>query len=170
MNPKKVTSIFLLAFVAISLLVLAVKESKSGGAGDEFPEVRDGVIVYYFHTDKRCVTCETVEAATKEAVEGGFADELKNGKVHLRIVNFTKNGNERFAKEYELVTFSVVMVKMKDGRQVQVEKLDSARELAGDKTALVDFIRQSVRSLQEDKEIKTETAAPQGGTSGPLPQ
>ena len=47
----------------------------------------DGVVVYYFHGNKRCSTCRRLEAYSEEAITGGFASELENGDLVWLVVN-----------------------------------------------------------------------------------
>jgi len=65
--------------------------------------MQDGVVVYYLHSNTRCPTCQTIEAYAKEAVETGFAEELKNGKIQWRIINYESPGNEHYATDYQIV-------------------------------------------------------------------
>jgi hypothetical protein len=46
------------------------------------------VIAYYFHANTRYGTCAKIEQYSKEAIEKGFPEELKNGARELRIVNY----------------------------------------------------------------------------------
>lgn len=110
MNPKNLITIVLSAFVAVSMVVLAVKEimrkepfaSESGKAQ---------VVVYYFHGNARCPDCENIERYAQEAVALGFPKELNDGQIEWRVVNYNLPENEHFRNDYELVAPSVVLVR-----------------------------------------------------------
>ena len=58
------------------------------------------VEVYYFHATKRCVTCEAVEAVTKEALKEYYGDKIKikaSGGIRTKeqVIEFIKAGADR---------------------------------------------------------------------------
>lgn len=138
----------------------SVGAAKAGGATT--PAIEDGVVVYYLHSNFRCDTCRTIEAYAKEAVESGFADELQAGTIQWRVVNYESPGNERFATDYETVAPNVVLVKFKDGKQVDWKGLPEVWEHTGDKPAFLDFVQSSLRDFLDDRQAvpsETPTAA-----------
>ena len=125
MRLKQVVTAGLLAFVAISVLVLVLKETRPSPTNTSSPPAAEGrdfsglkLIAYYMHGKVRCPTCMSIEAYAKEAVETGFGGELKGGQIQWRIVNYEEPGNEHFATDYRLAAPSVVLVSMRDGKQV----------------------------------------------------
>ena len=99
MSMKEALTNSLLMFVAATCVVLIVK-SLSWAPQTPQVAVQDGVKVYYLHGNIRCPTCRTIEAYAQEAVETGFADELKSGKVQWQVINYESPGNEHYALEY----------------------------------------------------------------------
>ena len=102
MKPKTVVTAALLLFVASSVVYLVVKETggkpeqnsaQSGTTASPTGQGRTAqpavtvetetadskVVVYYFHGNVRCMTCRTIEAYAKEAIESGLGDALKDG-------------------------------------------------------------------------------------------
>jgi hypothetical protein len=77
------------------------------------------VIVYYFHTNTRCSTCRKIEEYSQTAINLGFPDELENGSLELRIVNYERPENRHFIKDYKLVTKSLILVNLVDGKQTE---------------------------------------------------
>jgi len=52
------------------------------------PSVSDRTVVaYYFHGNFRCPTCRKIEALSREAVESGFPEDLKAGRLEWRVIN-----------------------------------------------------------------------------------
>ena len=164
MKPKNIVTVVLLLFVGASLVVLAVKSLRrsppavataSQTAGDRAaevvePTITDGVVAYYFHGKTRCVTCNTIEAYASQAVESNFAEQIKGGSLEWRVVNFELPSNEHFAKEYELIASSVVLVRIKDGSQQEWKNLDRVWELVGDRESFLKYVEEETRVLLDD--------------------
>ncbi len=107
------------------------------------------VVVYYFMTTQRCPSCRAIEAYTKEAIEKGFADALKKRDMVCRMVNVEDSGNAHFIKDYQLYTKSVVLVKIRDGKQVSWKNLDKVWALLGDQKTFMAYIVDEVKSFTE---------------------
>ncbi len=158
MKPKSLLSIALLAFVAASLVVLAIKELRPNRQTDQpdarlaaankahhRPPLSDGVIAYYFHTNVRCPTCSKIEAYAREAIHDGFAGPLQDGRLRWRVVNYQQPENEHFAADYELIAPTVVLVEISGGRQVDAKNLARVWDLVTDKAAFVQYVQEEVR-------------------------
>jgi hypothetical protein len=104
------------------------------------------VIAYYFHTNTRCSTCIKIEAYSKEAVEKRFADELKNGTLEMRIVNYENPENKHFLQDYKLVSKSLILVNVVNGKQTEWTNLKLVWQLTGRKDAFLNYVRKEVRS------------------------
>jgi hypothetical protein len=103
------------------------------------------VIAYYFHTNTRCSTCIKIEAYSKEAVEKGFVEELKNGTLEMRIVNYENPENRHFMQDYKLVSKSLVLVNTVNGKQTEWTNLKMVWQLTGRKDAFLNYVRKEVR-------------------------
>lgn len=106
-------------------------------------------IVYYFMTTQRCPSCMKIEAYTKEAVERDFAAAFKKGTMVWRMVNVDTPENNHFIKDYGLYTKSVVLVKMRNGKQVAWRNLDRVWQLLGDKARFQKYITEEVKKFVE---------------------
>lgn len=73
------------------------------------PKTAPKVEVIYFHNKQRCKTCIAIENETKALFEGELTEQVKSGKVKLRIVNFSTPEGKEVAKKYK-VTFSSLFV------------------------------------------------------------
>lgn len=78
--------------------------------------------VIYFHGKQRCVTCEAIEKQTKEVVGKQFGSRLKQGRVVLRVIDFSDRKNRNIAKKYRVSWSSLFIVSHKN-RQETVENL-----------------------------------------------
>ncbi len=103
------------------------------------------VIAYYFHTNTRCSTCIKIEAYSKEAIEKGFADELKNGTLEMRVVNYETPENRHFMQDYKLVSKSLVLVNTVNGKKTEWTNLKMVWQLTGRKDAFLNYVRKEVR-------------------------
>jgi hypothetical protein len=104
------------------------------------------VIAYYFHTNTRCDTCRKIEAYTHEAIEEGFKTELNSGTLELRVVNYEERENRHYIKEYQLVSKSLILVNMVDGKQTEWMNLKLVWELVKNKQAFLNYVRGEVRN------------------------
>ena len=168
MSLKDALTNSLLMFVAATCVVLIVKalpqtppppQAVAGTSGETAARqpqrairtptlaVQDGVKVYYLHGNTRCPTCRTIEAYAQEAVQTGFADELKSGKIDWQVINYESPGNEHYATDYEVVAPNVVLAMFKDGKQVKWKGLPEVWEHVGDKAAFTAFVQTSLREF-----------------------
>lgn len=156
---KTIVTILLLLFVAAGIGYLVLTETRTGddiaqtpgsAAGPQSVEA-DGaeagadnqVIVYYFHGNKRCNTCRAIEEYTEAAINIGFADEVRSGRLEYRTVNVDEPGNEHFVTDYQLSTRTVVLVDIERGREVTWTKLERVWQLVRDKEAFENYITEN---------------------------
>ncbi|UCE23783.1 MAG: hypothetical protein JSU74_10860 [Candidatus Zixiibacteriota bacterium] len=123
----------------------ASKDSTSAGE----PEIREPeFIAYYFHGTRRCVTCRKLESYTQEAIEAGFAEQLKSGVLVWRPVNTDEPDEEHFRKDYQLYTKSVILSQRKGDEEVKWKNLDKIWQFVrGDKEAYMKYIQDEVTAF-----------------------
>ena len=157
MKAKRIIQVALLLFVAASVVYLVVGEFRkpptAPAASHEAPTEtarldtkQAKVVAYYFHGNFRCVSCRKLESLAHEAVINAFAEEIKRGDLQWRAVNVEQRENEHFISDYRLFSRSLVLVKFKNGEQVEYKNLIKAWELLGDDAALKNYVRLEVRS------------------------
>ena len=138
-----------LRYLLILGLAAAIAYPTVSALAQKAPDPKPGthkVIAYYFHTDYRCSTCMKIEAYSKEAIEKGFPEELKNGTLEMRVVNYEKPENQHFMQDYKLVSKSLVLVSMVNGKQTEWTNLKLVWQLTGRKDAFLNYVRKEVRS------------------------
>jgi hypothetical protein len=111
---KKMFGIFLALFVLAGLGMWAWRnfgtpKPQTAESVASVPE-NAKVVVYYFRTNYRCMTCKKFEAYTKAELESDFAREMKDGSLVFQMVNVEESGNEHFVQDYGLKTKSLVLV------------------------------------------------------------
>jgi len=164
MSSKPIIKVTLLVVILGSLVFLAVRESRRWTAPDPVaaqggspaaaaapnPQT-DRIIAYYFHTTYRCATCRRIEAYSREAIDTGFARELQDGRLEFQLVNVQLPENRHFIEDYQLFTKSLVLVRIKGGKQVEWTNLGRVWELTGDRNAFSGYVQQGVRGYLERK-------------------
>ncbi len=157
MKTKSLLTAVLIVFVLASVVVLAMKEMNKPAPGDRAspqtmasPSSETSVIAYYFHSNVRCATCTSIESYAKEAVESGFPEPLKSGRLEWRIVNYEESGNEHFATDYDLAAPCVVLVAMRGDKQVEWRSLPEVWEHVGDKPKFIEFVTRNVKEFLDN--------------------
>ncbi len=142
MNRNLKLTLLLVLTACIVLPVLSVFAASQAAA----PKAdQHKVIAYYFHTNTRCSTCIKIEQYSHEAIEKGFPDELKNGTLEMRVVNYENPENRHFMQDYRLVSKSLVLVNTVNGKQTRWTNLKLVWQLTGHKDAFLNYVRQEVR-------------------------
>jgi hypothetical protein len=106
------------------------------------------VVAYYFHGNFRCQTCRKIEAISREAVESGFPEELKTGRLEWHVINVEEPENEHFVKDYQLFSKSLVLVAREGSKQTRWKNLQKVWTLVGDKEEFIQYVRDEIRAYQ----------------------
>jgi hypothetical protein len=109
------------------------------------------IIAYYFHGTRRCPSCMKIEAYSQEAVQTGFAEDLKSGKMEWHVINTDESPNEHYLKDYQLYTKSLVLSHIEKGRETTWKNLEKVWELLGDKEAFIKYVQDEVRLMAQEK-------------------
>lgn len=170
MNSKKVLSGVLLVFVAVAIGFLVLKETlrsatvkpaasaatTSAGTAANAPagatEVRPAprkLVAYYFHLNKRCNTCRTIERQAKEAIETGFPEDLMSGRLEWRAVNLDDPGNDHFYKDFQLTGSALVLVDLVDGKLARFKQLSKTWDLVADAPAFASYVQGEIKAWLE---------------------
>lgn len=115
-------------------------------------EASDQVVVYYLHMNRRCMTCGKLEAYSKEAVEAGFAGQLKDSSIVFRVENFEQEGNEHFAEDYQLYSQSLILSRRHEGNETEWKNLDKIWKLVGNKEAFITYVQAEVTEFMHPNE------------------
>lgn len=116
-----------LLLIMASLFMLACGNSSNAEtARKQTKPAKDYVEVLLFHGKQRCITCRAIEQHAKELVESKFAEQMKQGKDVMRVIDFSKKENEALAEKYQVSFSSLIVVQHKNGK----EKADDMTEFA----------------------------------------
>jgi hypothetical protein len=159
-TPRGLVTAALLLIVAATVGVAVRDEVRQRGTAPaqaapsitvpegETKAARPKLIVYYFHTATRCVSCLKIENLTQFTLESDFSSELVEGLIEWRPVNLDTPGNGHFAKEYGLYTKSVVLSEVRDGRETRWRNLEKVWHLLPDPEGFRRYVEEEVRSFR----------------------
>ncbi|MCG2713062.1 MAG: nitrophenyl compound nitroreductase subunit ArsF family protein, partial [Candidatus Omnitrophica bacterium] len=110
------------------------------------------IIAYYFHGDYRCSNCYKIEQYSKEAIDKYFAKELASGELEYKVVNIDEKGNGHFAEDYKLYTRSLVISRIKGGKEVEYKNLEKVWNYLDNKGAFHNYVKEEItKFLEENK-------------------
>lgn len=105
----------------------------------------DKVSVYYFYGKPRCVTCMKIENYTKSAVAS-----MKDKDVVFKGVDMENHENGTMVKKYNLFTKSVVVSKVKNGKE-QWKNLDKIWLKVGNEQDFKNYIITEIKNIRGSK-------------------
>jgi len=108
------------------------------------------VIAYYFHGTFRCSTCRTIEEYSHDAIQTYFAKELGNRRLEFRPVNVEEPENKHFIQDYQLVTRSLVLSLVSDGKEKKWKNLPDVWKLVRDKDKFFQYVKDEVEKLLKE--------------------
>ena len=160
MKGKRLFSVALIIFMVASFVTVIYQVvSERGTVVEEqvvTEELTDGSymaadanvdIVYYFMTSARCPSCLKIEEFTKEALNKNFSGDITDGNLVWRVIEVDNRDNIHFAKKYSLVTKSVVLSKIRDGKEVEWKNLDRVWSLLDDRDVFVDYVSTNINDF-----------------------
>ena len=107
------------------------------------------VVAYYFHRTMRCPACLSIEGPSREAIEIGYADELKSGQLEWLAIDIETPGNEHFENDFELEFASLVLVEMVGEEIVRWKNLTRVWELVDDSLDFEQYVWTEVAEFLE---------------------
>ena len=119
----------------------------SPGTAANTETAADGLVVYYFHSNTRCPTCQSIESQAKDTVQTDFASQLTSGEVSWKVLNYEQPANAQLAKKFEIQMPVVVLAKMKAGQVEDWKRLDEVWALVGDKPAFAKYVRDQITRM-----------------------
>lgn len=107
-------------------------------------------VVYYFHGNRRCPTCNAIEKYTRETLENNYLDKINNEELKWEIVNIEASEKQHFINDFQLRSSGPVIVQYKDGNIVKWKSLDKVWQLVRDKNEFTIYIDEEIEgSLNE---------------------
>ena len=139
--------------------------------------LREGLVVYYFHSNTRCPTCQAIESQSHETVQADFASQLVSGEVAWEVLNYEEPAASELVTKFEIQMPVVVLARMNEGQIEEWNRLDQVWGLVGDKPAFAEYIRaeiiQMLNAPAQDRTLTEPDDAPAlpvpGGETDDLP-
>jgi len=138
----------ILSIILVITLFFGLTTCSFAGSEDKIIPVKSEVkssskiIVYYFYGKPRCVSCKKIEAYTKEAV-----NSLNSNNVEFKAVNLDQPENKHYAKDYKLYTKSVVLSKVKNGKQVKWKNLSGIWTKLNNEQEFKSYITKEIKKI-----------------------
>ncbi|MFC1597162.1 nitrophenyl compound nitroreductase subunit ArsF family protein [Planctomycetota bacterium] len=145
-----------------------IAKSPVGTAKDQ--SLRDGLVVYYFHSNTRCPTCESIESQAHETVQEDFAAQLGAGEIAWKTLNYEEPAASELATKFEIQMPVVVLARMKEGQMLDWNRLDQVWGLVGDKPAFAEYIRNEIGAMLEASIQEPTWVQPTEVPSIPVPE
>lgn len=157
MTSRRVLTVSLLLFVAVSIVTLVGKElagkpSPTGSVPGILPgppPVGRQLVAYYFTGKVRCSSCRKIEAVSRETIEKSFPKELARNRLRFLVVNVDQPENRHFVEEFQLDSSSLVLVEMRNGKPLEWKNLSDVWALVEDDSMLEKYVRDEVASRLE---------------------
>ncbi len=105
----------------------------------------DRVVVMYFHRTQRCPTCQKMGSYTEEAVMGGFAQEIKAGKLSMHFINFEDAKNSAFTQGYGITGPTLIVARVAGNKVAEYKNLKEIWMKSRDKAAFIEYVQGNVR-------------------------
>ncbi len=113
------------------------------------------VIVYAAHMTFRCPECNQIEWFTRELIESEFSEELADGRLVFRTVDYMRD--TAFARKYNIASSTIVVTRSDDD---EFQRLDEVWTKVGNKDDFFDYVRSAIQDS-----LATAAAHP-AGTAG----
>ena len=139
---------------ALSIAVLAWNDGASHPQAASTPGTPGGtrdskVVAYYFHGNTRCYTCRKIEGLSHDVVTSDFSPQLKTDQLEWQSVNVEQPGNEHLFDDYKLVTWSLVLVTYKNGKQTDYKNLTDVWTLVNNEPAFRSYVKSGIQAALE---------------------
>lgn len=140
--------------------------ARGEAAAEAGAELANGLVVYYFHSNTRCPTCEAIESQSHDVVHSSFAAPLKRGEMAWKVLNYEAPSGARLAGKFDVIMPVVVLARMHGGQIGDWKRLDEVWPLVGDKPAFAKFVRAEIDKMLAGQK-SAAAAAPKGADSLP---
>lgn len=146
----------LLCFVVVSIAYAVMMEfqktsvsSTSVATSDDVKSVvllNHRIIAYYFHGNSRCTSCLKIENYSTETIKTNFPDQIKKGQLAWQVLNVEQPENNHFIQDYKLYTKSLVLVEIKNDKQIRWKNLDKVWNYLGDPNQFSAYVSAEIKN------------------------
>lgn len=154
---KRYLGYFFLAFALISLVVAIKDLSATKDTPKELEDFskKNHTAVILFRGSGFCPTCDIMEKLTMELFNGALSEDKASGAVTFTKINLEEPANEHFFYDYDLVTTSIVLSRMEDGKETRWKNLADGWKLAETSPeAFKQYVEKETRQFETTGGIK----------------
>ena len=147
MNTKRYVTFILLLFVALSIGKILLDQIKTDEQVTKPVLEKSNIVVYYFHGNKRCTTCNTIEKYTQDAILQNFKKEVENAELRFDVINVENSENEHFISDFQLSMKTVVIAHYQDGKLGEWRKMDQVWQLVRNQNEFENYIKTETQNF-----------------------
>ncbi|MBN8460852.1 MAG: hypothetical protein J0M04_23735 [Verrucomicrobia bacterium] len=105
------------------------------------------VVMTYFISGPRCVSCKKIEDLTRETAEKDFPAELANKKLIFRVVDTGEPANHHYVGAYKLTSKTVVLSHRVDGKETEWAAMDKVWDYLDAPDAFRSYLAEPIRKF-----------------------
>jgi len=124
-----------------------LKAEKSTAKGPTAETLKDGVVAYYFHGNRRCSTCMGIQDTIVNTIDTRFLAETTAGKLVFKEINIEEDANKHFVPEYQLSFSTLVVEGRKNGKAIKWENCGKVWDLAHEQPALAQYVEERINTF-----------------------
>lgn len=103
------------------------------------------VVMTYFISGTRCVSCKKIEDLSRETAEKDFPAEMAGKKLVFRVVDTGEPANHHFVDAYKLTSKTVVLSHRVDGKETEWAAMDKVWDYLDDPNAFHSYLAGTIR-------------------------
>ena len=77
--------------------------------------------IVYFHSERRCPTCISIEENTLKTLNTYFSSQLKDGTISFQCLNVEEEKNQKLVEKYEAEGSSLYLTKVRDSKETTTD-------------------------------------------------
>jgi hypothetical protein len=117
-------------------------------AAAALPEVAgDQVVMTYFISGVRCVSCKKIEELAQATAEQDFAAELASKRLVFRVIDTGEPANAHYMNDYQLTSKTVILSHRVDGRETEWLAMEKVWDLLEDPAGFRAYLAEPIRKF-----------------------
>lgn len=77
--------------------------------------------IVYFHAERRCPTCLSIEANTQKTLDTYFAKLVKDGTIKFQVLDVSDSKNEKIAEKYQADGSGLFLTQIKGKKETNTD-------------------------------------------------
>ena len=77
--------------------------------------------IVYFHSERRCPTCISIEENTLKTLNTYFSSQLKDGTISFQCLNVEEEKNQKLVEKYEAEGSSLYLTKVAGSKETTTD-------------------------------------------------